>query len=181
MRIEQLQMELNQRQTRSAMLPLLPKLLNAIWARGCPRVVVTIAIASGPMQNAIVIITAHPLNKAVTSEETIAKGTALAAFEASSAMAAADSKPETTQTGVKKHIINAHPLLLQKPVFSKSTNTKLAVFFSSLGVPAANAMMNARSIANCTPMYIILSLWSNSVVTQVMAKVSRVVATNIPY
>jgi len=141
-------MELNHKNTKSAILPFFPKLLNAIWANGWPKVVVTIAIGSGPIQKAIVIITAHPVTAAVTREDTIANGTALAAFEASSAIVADDSNPETTQTGVKKLNMKAHPLFGQNPVFSKVPKTKLALFFSSRGVPAASAIINARSMAN---------------------------------
>ena len=73
--------------------------------------------ASGPMAKAIAIMTAQPVIVPVTKEETIAKGTALAALEASSAIVAEDSKPETTQTGVKKESMKAQPLFGQKPVF----------------------------------------------------------------
>jgi hypothetical protein len=105
-------------------------------------------ITSVPMQNAMVITTAHPVTEAVTREDIIAKGTAFAAFDASSAIVAEDSKPDTTQTGVKKLIIKAQPLFVQKPVFSKSAKTKLAVFFSSEGVAAANEMIRASSMAS---------------------------------
>ncbi len=67
-------------------------------------------MGSGPMQNAMAMMTPHPVKRAVTRDDTIAKGTAFDALEASSAMVADDSNPETTQTGVKKHIIKAHPL-----------------------------------------------------------------------
>jgi len=76
------------------------------------------------MQNAIVMMTAQPVIVATTKEEIIAKGTALAALLASSAIVALLSNPETTQTGVKKLSMNAHPLFGQKPVFSKSAKTK---------------------------------------------------------
>jgi hypothetical protein len=56
------------------------------------------------MRNAIVIMTAHPVIVAVISDETIANGTA------SSAIVELLSNPDTTRTGVKKLIINAHPL-----------------------------------------------------------------------
>jgi hypothetical protein len=62
------------------------------------------------MQNAIVMMTAHPVKHPVTRDDSIANGTARAAFEASSAMVADDSKPDTTQTGVKNESMNAHPL-----------------------------------------------------------------------
>src|ERR1700712_342860 len=100
------------------------------------------------MQNAIVMMTAQPVTAAVNREESIAKGTAFAALLASSAIVADDSKPDTTQTGVRKESIKAQPLFGQKPVFSKSPNTKLAVFFRFDGVPAARAMMMARSMPN---------------------------------
>lgn len=106
------------------------------------------SITSGPMQKAIVMMTAHPVTVAVTSEDTIANGTALAALLASSAIVAELSKPETTQTGVRNESIKAHPLFDQKPVFSKSVKTKLAEFLSSDGVPAARAMMRASSMKN---------------------------------
>lgn len=138
------------------------------------------AIASEPIQKAIVMITAQPVTAAVQSEETIAIGTAFAAFEASSAIVADDSNPETTHTGVRKHIMNAHPSLVQNPVFWKSEKTKLALFFNSLGVPAAKEIMSARSIASCTKMYVILSLCSVSELTHVMPKVRKVVAANMP-
>jgi hypothetical protein len=93
-------------------------------------------------------MTAHPVIVAVTSEETIAKGTAFAALLASSAIVALDSKPDTTHTGVKKLNINAHPLSGQYPVFSKSENTKLAEFLRFDGVPAARAIMSASSMPN---------------------------------
>ena len=137
-------------------------------------------ITSEPMQNAIVMMTAQPVTVAVTKELTIANGTALAALLASSAIVALLSNPLTTQTGVKKLIMNAHPLFDQKPVFSNSVKTKLAVFLSSFGVPAAREMMSARSIANWMKMYDRLSLLSTFDETQVMAKVRRMVAANIP-
>lgn len=56
-RMEQLQIELNHKNTKRAIEPLLPKLLKAIWARGCPSGVVTIEMTSCPIENAIVIIT----------------------------------------------------------------------------------------------------------------------------
>jgi hypothetical protein len=114
------------------------------------------------MQNAMVMITAHPVTVAVMRDEStiiklvwslerclkearvgfgakelnsfcrskhlaqgidfqekdakfhlLAKGTAFAALEASSAIVADDSKPETTQTGVKKLNIKAQPLSVQ--------------------------------------------------------------------
>jgi hypothetical protein len=110
MSIEQLQILENHKKDNSATLPFFPKLLNAICAIGCPNGVVTMPITSVPMQNATVIMTAQPVIVAVTREETIAKGTAFAALEASSAIVAEDSKPETTQTGVRKESMNAHPL-----------------------------------------------------------------------
>ena len=67
-------------------------------------------LTSLPIQNAIVIIKSHPVNVAVTSEESMAKGTALAALLASSAIVAEDSNPETTHTGVRKESMKAHPL-----------------------------------------------------------------------
>jgi len=105
-------------------------------------------MTSVPMQNAIVMITAHPVTAAVTREESIANGTAFAAFDASSAIVAEDSKPETTHTGVRKLSMNDQPFEVQYPVFWKSENTKLALFLSSEGVPAARAMMRARSMPN---------------------------------
>jgi hypothetical protein len=47
---------------------------------------------------------------AVTRDETIANGTALAALEASSAIVAEDSNPDTTHTGVRKDSMKAQPL-----------------------------------------------------------------------
>lgn len=179
-KIEQLQMELAHRNTNNAILPFFPKLLKATWANGCPNSDVTIAMTSGPIQNAIVIMTAQPVIAAVINELNIANGTALAAFDASSAIVADDSKPDTTHTGVRKHIINAQPSLFQKPVFWKSANTKLALFFSSEGVPAASAMINARSMANWMNMYVMFSLWRVLEFTQVMPKVRSVVAANMP-
>lgn len=179
-KILQLQTLLPHKKTSNAILPFCPKLLNAICASGCPSGDVTIPITSGPIQNAIVIITPQPVIKAVTREDTIANGTALAAFEASSAIVADDSKPDTTQTGVKKDSINAHPLLVQNPVFSKSANTKLAEFFNSFGVPAAKAMIRANNIQNCTMMYAKLSLFIVLDDTHVMKKVRKVVAANMP-
>ena len=127
-----------------------------------------IAIGSGPIQKAMAIMTAHPVNVAVTKEETMANGTAFVAAEDSSAIVAEDSKPETTQTGVRKESMKAQPLEIfstraieliretyvfgQNPVFCTSVKTKLAEFFSSSGVPAARAMITANSIANCRKM-----------------------------
>lgn len=109
-RMEQLQILEIQMNVRRAMLPLSPRLLNTIWAKGCPSGEVTRLIASWPIQNAIVMISAHPVTAPVTRDETIANGTAFAAFEASSAIVAEDSKPDTTQTGVKNDSMKAHPL-----------------------------------------------------------------------
>jgi hypothetical protein len=109
-RIEQLQILENHRKVSRAILPFVPRLFRAIWAIGCPRGVVTIEMTSWPMQNAIVMITAHPVKHPAKRDDSIAKGTARAAFEASSAIVADDSNPDTTQTGVKKESINAHPL-----------------------------------------------------------------------
>ena len=67
-------------------------------------------MTSDPMQNAIVIMTAHPVIVAVISDDTIANGTAFAALLASSAIVELLSNPDTTRTGVKKLIINAHLL-----------------------------------------------------------------------
>jgi hypothetical protein len=110
MRMEQFQIEENQRNVRRAMAPRSPRLFRAIWAKGWPRGEEMIERGSGPMQNAMAMITAQPVKVAVTREETMAKGTALAALDASSAMVAEDSKPETTQTGVRKESMNAQPL-----------------------------------------------------------------------
>ena len=140
----------------------------------------TSPITSVPMQKAIVIMTAHPVTVAVTKLETIANGTAFAALLASSAIVALLSNPDTTQTGVRKLIINAQPLFVQKPVLLKSVNTKLAEFLSSEGVPAARAMMRASSMANWMNMYDMLSLLRSPVGTHVMPNVRRVVATNMP-
>jgi hypothetical protein len=105
------------------------------------------------MVKAMVMMKAQPAMRAVTSDDTIAKGTALAAFDASSAIVADDSKPETTQTGVRNESINAQPLLGQKPVFEKSEKTKLPEFLNSEGVAAARAMSRAIKTIDCSQMY----------------------------
>jgi hypothetical protein len=102
------------------------------------------------MQNEIVIITAQPVTAATSKLLTIANGTAFAAFDASSAIVADDSNPDTTQTGVSRDIINAQPLFVQNPVFSKFVKTKAAEFLYSLGVAAAREMMSASSMTSCT-------------------------------
>lgn len=109
-KIEQLQMELNQRNTSRAMLPFLPRLLNAICAKGWPKGLDMTDRMSEPMQNAIVMMTAQPVTVAVNREDSMANGTAFAALDASSAIVADDSKPETTHTGVRKESMNAQPL-----------------------------------------------------------------------
>jgi len=134
------------------MLPFCPKLLNAICANGWPNGLLTMPTTSVPIQNAIVITTAQPVTVAVSNDDTMANGTAFAALLASSAIVADDSKPDTTHTGVRKHNMNAHPSFVQKPVFSKSPNTKEASFFRDEGVPAARAMMRASSMANWSTM-----------------------------
>ncbi len=52
-----------------------------------------IEMGSGPIQKAMARMTAQPVKVAVTKEDTMANGTALAALDASSAMVADDSKP----------------------------------------------------------------------------------------
>lgn len=96
------------------MAPFFPKLFKHICAMGCPNGLVTSAITSEPMVKAMEMTTPMPTNNATTSDDTIAKGTAFAAFEASSAIVADDSNPETTHTGVKRAIMKAHPLFNQK-------------------------------------------------------------------
>ena len=137
-------------------------------------------ITSLPMQKAMVMMTAHPVTVAVRREDTIANGTAFAALLASSAIVAEDSNPETTQTGVRNDNINAHPLFHPKLVFSKSANTKLALFFNSLGVPAASAIIRASNMANWMNMYDMFSLLKSSDDTQVIPYVRNVVAANMP-
>jgi hypothetical protein len=106
--MEQLQTLAIHRNVRRAMDPFLPRLLKTIATMGCGAEI--ILRTSVPIQKAMVMMSAQPVNSATTKEDIMANGTALVAFEASSAIVADDSKPETTQTGVKKHNMKAQPL-----------------------------------------------------------------------
>lgn len=66
-------------------------------------------------------------------------------------------KPETTQTGVNRQSMKLQPSFSHKPVFWKSVNTNEALFLDSEGVATAKVMMRAKSIANWTKIYIVLS------------------------
>ena len=78
-----------------AKVPFCPKLLKNISAIGWPMGLFMIAFRSVPMQNARAMLIAHPRTPAIPMAYTMAHGTAVAAFEASSLMWTLESKEPT--------------------------------------------------------------------------------------